>query len=750
MKLTVKIILVRSAWIAALALVYYQTAEISRILASTPQNVTPVWPPDGFATAAIFIFGYWIWPGILIGSFLANIWAFINPTNTITLIFSVLQVLLIAAGTTSGILLGTFLFRKLASQHSPLERLNNVSEFLLFTGMFGPVVNATVGVTTLTLGGKIPISSYTGVWITWWISNVAGIFIFTPALLSWGELLKAYFVTHQRKFRINLKSINLWQLMELLFLLKIVSFIASNAFFGNYYIEYMIIPCLVWSVFRFGQLGATNLIVFVAIVAISGTVRGLGAFNRSNLNDSLLLLQCFIGVIVLTTLVLNAIITEKRAAILILKNSQIQLLDKSAELQQAAEILEQQKAQLIQKNLELEVAKENAINANRYKSQFLTNMSHELRTPLNGILGIAQIFQDLPKLSSQEKEDIEIIYQSGVHLLTLIDDILDIAKIESGKMELKPQDFNFPEFLQKIVKICHYSAREKNINFSYNFDVNIPTNVNADEKCLKQVLLNLLGNAIKFTNVGQVDFIVTFISQTEKNELFCLTKIKFQIIDTGVGINSEKLATIFLPFEKVVEGEGKLKSQGAGLGLAISQKTAAMMGGEIKVTSELSQGSIFTLELDLLTQKVQPIQKAANTFDTTFSQKCPMKIMIAEDNLVNQKIAEKIFNKLGYQVIIVNNGMEALSTLKQEMYDVIFMDIQMPELDGIETTKAIYQEWGEINRPYIIALTANAMPSDRDQCLSVGMDDYISKPVKVEKIVESIQLLQQRRFNSRR
>lgn len=747
MKSNLKVILVRFTWIAALAVVYYQTAQVSRILASTPQNVTPVWPPDGFATAAIFIFGYWIWPGVLIGSFLANIWAFINPTNIITLISSILQVLLIAIGTTSGTLLGTFLFRKLVSQHSPLKRLNDVSEFLLFTGMFGPIVNATVGVTALILGGKIPVSSYTGVWATWWISNVTGIFIFTPALLSWAELFKEYFGTHQREFKINLKAINFWQLMELLFLLRIVFFVADNAFFGNYYIEYMIIPCLVWSVFRFGQLGATNLIVFVAIMAILGTVRGLGAFNRSHLNDSLLLLQCFIGVIVLTTLVLNAIITEKKAGISILKNSQIQLLDKSSELQQTAEILEQQKEKLTQQNLELEVAKQNAINANHYKSQFLTNMSHELRTPLNGILGIAQIFQDLPKLSSQEKEDINIIYQSGVHLLTLIDDILDISKIESAKMELAPQNFNFSDFLKETVKICRYSAMEKNINFNYQFDANIPIIINADRKCLKQILLNILGNAIKFTDTGEVNFIVNFMNQTAKNETFYLTKVKFQITDTGVGIDPENLARIFLPFEQV--GEGKLKSQGTGLGLAISQKIAEMMGGEIKVTSELSQGSIFSLELDLLTQKIQDIQKPQNSFDTTFSQQCPVKIMIAEDNLVNQKIAEKLFKKLGYQVNIVNNGIEALDSLKQEMYDVIFMDIQMPELDGIETTKAIYQEWGETNRPYIIALTANAMPSDRDKCLSVGMDDYISKPVKIEKIVESIQLLQQRRFNSR-
>jgi signal transduction histidine kinase/CheY-like chemotaxis protein len=744
MKFNLGLILFRSTWIAILSLVYYETAQFSRILASTPQNVTPVWPPDGFAAAAVFLLGYWIWPGVLIGSFLANIWAFINTTSTITLIFSIIQVLIIAIGTTAGTLLGCFLIRKLVTTQSPLERLSYVIKFLVFTGMIGPVVNATTGVTALTLGGKIPMTSYAEVWITWWISNVAGIFIFTPALLSWGELCKEYFLAPQREFIIKLQARKFWLILEVLFLSAIVFYICKNAFFGDNYIEYMIIPCLVWVVFRFGKLGATNLIVIVAVMAILGTVRGLGAFNSSNLNNSLLLLQCFIGVIVLTTLVLNAVITERRSAILVLKNSQIQLLDKSSELQQTAEILERQKQQLIQQNLELELAKQNAIDANNYKSQFLTNMSHELRTPLNGILGIAQIFQDLPKLSNQEKEDIKIIYESGAYLLTLIDDILDISQIESGKMELKPQNFNFPTFLEGIVRICRYSAIPKNINFIYKFDPRIAVIINADEKFFKQILLNLLGNAIKFTDIGEVNFIVDFISQTPQNESFDLTKFKFQVTDTGVGINPEKLAKIFLPFEQV--GESKFKSQGTGLGLAISQKIAEMMGSEIKVNSQLSQGSNFSFELDLLTQKIQDVQKLENQLDANLSQKFPLKIMIAEDNIVNQKIANKLFEKLGYQVDIVNNGVEALNTLREKMYDVIFMDIQMPELDGIEATRAIYQEWGETNRPYIIALTANAMPSDRDHCLSVGMDDYISKPVKLEKIVESIQLLRQRRF----
>ncbi|NET73716.1 MAG: response regulator, partial [Sphaerospermopsis sp. SIO1G2] len=628
-------------------------------------------------------------------------------------------------------------------------------KFLTFTGMVGPIVNATVGVTALVMGEKIPSSEYMYMWFTWWMSNVAGIFIFSPALLAWGQEIHKYLIANLKNIKLkshklrriyqtnNLCSypellsfqilfekifnpLKMWKNYEFILLIGLVIWLSYNAFWNQYELEYMLIPCLVWSVFRFGTIVSTSLIVFISSIAVLGTVRGLGVFSQYNLNESLIFLQCFIDVIVLSTLAFNAVVLEKKQAISILKSSQKKLIFHTEEL--------------TKKNLELAAARQTAVAANQTKSEFLTNMSHELRTPLNGILAIAQLFYYSPNLTEKEKQDIEIIQQSGTHLLTLINDILDISKIESGKMDLEYTTFNFPNFLTGILEICRHASAERVFCFHHQFNSAIPNFIHTDEKRLRQVLLNLLINAIKFTDKGEVLLIVDVVSQLKKDETVNIIKIRFEIIDTGVGIPPEKLTTIFIPFEQV--GETRLKSQGTGLGLAISQKIINMMGSKIEVISELGKGSKFSFELDLETV-VNHDFKNNDQINEQISKEFPLRILVAEDNLINQKVATKLFQKIGYKIEITNNGKEVLKCLEKDSYDVIFMDIQMPEMDGIEATENIHKRWGK-HRPYIIAMTANAMTGDRDKCLSVGMDDYISKPVKIQAIIQAVKTMQEK------
>lgn len=743
--------------IVVLALVYYSTAEISRHVAATPQSVTPVWPPDGFASAAVIILGYQVLPGVLIGSFLANIWAFWDAQSWSTMTASILQVLGIAIGTSIGTGAGGYLLRKTIKGKHPFRRLNDVYKFLFLTCGFAPMINATVGVVCLCLGSKVSWSSFDITWLTWWISNVAGICIFTPLILSFYEFyFKNFKVPKDSKILFNIAKpkppkIHQWQILEAIILVVVVIFLGFISFYKGYDLEYMLIPCLVWTVLRFGQLGATSLIVIISTIAILGTVQGFGTFASKNNASSLVLLQSFIIVIVVTTLSLIAILSEKQQAITNLQQSKLRLTNKSIQLEKSKSILNDTAFILEKQNIALTEAKQIAELANRAKTEFLSNMSHELRTPLNAILGLVQLLQESKNIDNQEKLDIQTIYQSGTHLLTLIDDILDISKIESGKMELHLQEVHLLSLVKNLVEIIQVQANQKKIDFIYQFAPDLPELVYVDSKRLKQILLNLLGNAVKFTNKGHVIFRVAALKSSQLETLSSdnssnkLVPLKFEIEDSGVGIDNSKLESIFLPFEQV--GENNFKNQGTGLGLAISQRIADMMGGEITVNSRRGVGSVFLFTVSLQAPKLITTTPKNDVlevnqpsyFEQNLAQKFPLKILIAEDNIVNQKVACKILNRLGYEEIgIAVNGIEVLETLRQHTYDVILMDVQMPEIDGIEVTKQIINDLGLENKPYIIAVTANAMDTDRELCLAAGMNDYVSKPVNVNLLVEAL------------
>ncbi|MBD2178720.1 MASE1 domain-containing protein [Pseudanabaena sp. FACHB-1998] len=737
--------------IAILALIYYGTAELSRHIASTPQSVTPVWPPDGFASAAILIFGIQILPGVLIGSFLANIWAFFNSDNLYTAIASCLQVLGIAIGTSMGAWLGSYLLRKSIKGRNPLLKLAHVYRFLALTGFLAPTINATVGVLCLCLGGNLFWAKFPSVWVTWWISNVAGICIFTPMLLSLYEFYKQRI--DNQKFlskteRQKIQIVILQKFPEAIALLLIVVWISISSFYQSLNLEYILIPCLFWAIIRFGQLWATTLIVVMTTIAVSGTVKGLGAFTSFDASYSLILLQIFIIVIVVTTLSLGAVLSEKQQAIANLLHSRSRLIDKSIQLENSRSSLDRTTLMLEQQNVELTESKKIAEAASRTKTEFLSNMSHELRTPLNAILGLVQLLQDSKNMDIQEKKDIQTIYDSGNHLLNLIEDILDISKIEAGKMELYIQEISLVLFLNNLVKIIQVQANQKNIDFLYHFSSDLPPLIRVDGKRLRQILLNLLSNAVKFTNKGYVIFRVSCYQSAIADVVLSNSSItlNFEVEDSGIGLETEQLEAIFLPFEQV--GESKFQVQGTGLGLAISQKIAKMMDSKITVTSKKGVGTTFRLSLLLEVPDLQSFpsfhtyqsskSREKSIFDEDLARKLPLNILLAEDNIVNQKVACKMLSRLGYTVDIAENGLKVLEALHRQFYDVVLMDVHMPMMDGLETTRHIVSEIDVPKRPYIIAMTANAMESDRLACLASGMNDYLSKPVKVDLLIAAL------------
>jgi signal transduction histidine kinase len=524
--------------VAALAIVYIVAARAGLMMDAVAGFATLVWPPSGLALAALLVFGAGLWPGVLIGAFVANLLAGAPIPVALG----------IGVGNTLEALLAVYALRRIPDFQVSLERLADVIGLIVLAAGLSTMVSATIGVTSLYLGGIISSAQLAETWRAWWLGDLIGDLLVAPVLLVWASRPRTR-VDPKRRLEAVALGIGVIVASVLIFGGPAGPPTAT----GKFAQAYMFFPLLIWAALRFGQRGAVSTAFIVSVIAISGTTMGHGPFVRPALYQSLIALQTFMGIAAATFLVLGASISERRRA-----------------------------------EEEMRLAHARAAEANMAKAEFLAVMSHELRTPLNAISGYVDLMSlgvD-GELSEKQRTSLTRIQLNQQHLLSLIDDVLSFAKIEAGKLRIDVQTVLVHDVIETVEAVVQPELQKKALTLSCE-PCDTALSVRADPEKLRQILLNFLANAIKFTAPGGR----IRVGAEHQGE-----SIRISVSDTGIGIPTDQIVRVFEPFFQVEQGPTR-RYPGIGLGLAIARDLARAMDGEVLLESTLGAGSTISLRL---------------------------------------------------------------------------------------------------------------------------------------------------------
>jgi signal transduction histidine kinase len=671
---------------------YVLAGKLGLSLAFVHASASAVWPPTGIAVAALLLAGLGMWPAILVSAFVVNV----TTAGSIVTAFG------IGVGNTLEALAAAALVNRFAGGARVFERAPDIFRFGVLAAGLSTTLSATVGVTSLALTRSAPGDALGPIWITWWLGDAAGALLVTPALVLWSQGLPRW---------------GLRQTLEAILLLAVTVGAGLLSFGGvlprvhghEYPLGFLFIPPAVWAAFRFGTRETAALIVVMAGLANWGTLRGHGLFAIGSENESLLLLQGFLGTIAVTMLPTAAVVSERRRA-------------------------EEERRRLLEQT---QAARTDAEEANRAKDQFLAVLSHELRTPLNAMLGWVTILRSGRLEPAATARALETIERNTRVQATLIEDLLDVSRITAGKLTLQRVPVDLPPVIESAADAARADAAAKYLTLVTRIEPGVRP-VLGDAARLQQIVWNLLSNAVKFSQAGAA--VTVSLAAMPSG-------VRIQVQDTGQGITAELLPHIFDRFRQA-ETTTTRAHGGLGLGLTIVRHLVEAHGGTVRADSAgPGQGATFTVDLPEAPAEAVVARPGPKVIGATPTLRA-VRVLAVDDNADARDLVAAALTAYGAEATVVGSADEALAELGRARFDVLVADIAMPGRDGYDLIRHVRTLKGQPGCIPALALTAHARSDDRDRALAAGYTVHLAKPVEPWRLAEAVASLTGRPLGS--